>query len=242
MRPLDDRCNPRRPSSGQRIRSPWLDPPDSSHEPSLTYTAQIGTSLDGGFVIILTASVRIVWLAVLLAVIGEGCGQHVQGPAGKSIVAPMVATSPTQVTWSGDVDDTASVFLQGGKAWTDNVTGKGVGNVTTTFDTPMPSDASTVKLAMSPVVDKSTSFSNRLGPTTILLPYESSILSPERAHTSSHSPGRQAASQCSLPLTAPTDYNCSTCVCSPILASRPVWRRIMFSISHIVGCLLDLIE
>ena len=89
-------------------------------------------------------SAILVWL-VLASL--AGCGQQAQGPSGApGITLPIVKTAPSQVTWSGDVDDAATVFLQGGKAWTDNVTKKGVDNATTTFDSPLHSAPVTVKL------------------------------------------------------------------------------------------------
>jgi len=54
-----------------------------------------------------------------------------------------VSTTPSQVTWSGSVDDTATVYFQGGKSWVDNVTGKPVENDNATFHGDLPSNALT---------------------------------------------------------------------------------------------------
>jgi hypothetical protein len=54
-----------------------------------------------------------------------------------------VSTHPSQVTWSGSVDDTATVYFQGGKAWVDNVTGKPVEDANATFHGDLPSSALT---------------------------------------------------------------------------------------------------
>ena len=54
-----------------------------------------------------------------------------------------VSNTPSQVTWSGSVDDTATVYFQGGKSWVDNVTGKPVEDATATFHGDLPSNALT---------------------------------------------------------------------------------------------------
>lgn len=51
-----------------------------------------------------------------------------------------------EVSWSGDVDDTATVYFQSGKSWVDNVTGKPVQNAVTTFHGSLPSDGVTASL------------------------------------------------------------------------------------------------
>jgi len=52
-----------------------------------------------------------------------------------------VSTTPSQVTWSGSVDDTATVYFQGGKSWVDNVTGKPVEDANATFHGDLPASA-----------------------------------------------------------------------------------------------------
>lgn len=47
-------------------------------------------------------------------------------------------TQPSQVTWTGSVDDTATVYFQGGKSWVDNVTGKPVEDANATFHGDLP--------------------------------------------------------------------------------------------------------
>ena len=54
-----------------------------------------------------------------------------------------VSTTPSQVTWTGSVDDTATVYFQGGKSWVDNVTGKPVEDANSTFHGDLPSNALT---------------------------------------------------------------------------------------------------
>ena len=54
-----------------------------------------------------------------------------------------VSTTPSQVTWTGSVDDTATVYFQGGKSWVDNVTGKPVEDASSTFHGDLPSTALT---------------------------------------------------------------------------------------------------
>jgi len=54
-----------------------------------------------------------------------------------------VSTTPSQVTWSGSVDDTATVYFQGGKSWVDNVTGKPVEDANATFHGDLPANALT---------------------------------------------------------------------------------------------------
>lgn len=51
-----------------------------------------------------------------------------------------------EVSWSGDVDDTATVYFQGGKSWVDDVTGKPVQNAVATFHGSLPSDTATASL------------------------------------------------------------------------------------------------
>jgi hypothetical protein len=51
-----------------------------------------------------------------------------------------------EVSWSGDVDDSATVYFQGGKSWVDNVTGKPVQNAVATFHGNLPSDVVTASL------------------------------------------------------------------------------------------------
>jgi len=59
-----------------------------------------------------------------------------------------VSTTPSQVTWSGSVDDTATVYFQGGRSWVDNVTGKPVEDANATFHGDLPANAlTTVTLA-----------------------------------------------------------------------------------------------
>jgi hypothetical protein len=56
-------------------------------------------------------------------------------------------SQPHQVTWSGDVDDTATVYFQDSRSWVDNVTGKPVQNINTVFQGELqPSSLITVKL------------------------------------------------------------------------------------------------
>jgi len=54
-----------------------------------------------------------------------------------------VSTTPSQVTWSGSVDDTATVYFQGGRSWVDNVTGKPVEDANATFHGDLPANALT---------------------------------------------------------------------------------------------------
>lgn len=49
----------------------------------------------------------------------------------------------SQVTWSGDVDDAATVDFQGGRSWIDNATDKGVKNTSVVFHGTLPSTALT---------------------------------------------------------------------------------------------------
>ncbi len=71
-----------------------------------------------------------------------GCTQS------NSPITVQIHQSQPQLTWSGDVDDSATVFVQAGKAWVDNVTGKPVQNSTSNFQDQLPaSDGTTVKLA-----------------------------------------------------------------------------------------------
>jgi len=53
----------------------------------------------------------------------------------------------SSATWSGDVDDTATVYFQGGKSWVDDVTGKPVQATSTVFQGTLPSAEATVNLA-----------------------------------------------------------------------------------------------
>jgi len=56
--------------------------------------------------------------------------------------------SQPHVTWNGDVDDSATVFVQVGKTWVDDVKGKPVENATSNFQGILPSsDGTTVTLA-----------------------------------------------------------------------------------------------
>ena len=69
---------------------------------------------------------------------------------GNQAVAPdqQVQQSQPHVSWSGDIDDSATVFVQSGQAWVDDVTGKPVQNATTVFQGTLPAnDGTTVKLA-----------------------------------------------------------------------------------------------
>lgn len=51
-----------------------------------------------------------------------------------------IQTHTGQVTWSGSVDDTATVYFQSGRSWIDNVTAKGVQNANATFQGDLPSN------------------------------------------------------------------------------------------------------
>ena len=69
---------------------------------------------------------------------------------GSQPVAPGVQVEQSQphVSWSGDVDNSATVFVQNGKAWVDDVTGKAVQNATSNFQGTLPvNDGVTVTLA-----------------------------------------------------------------------------------------------
>jgi len=76
----------------------------------------------------------------MLAVMA-GCSQH-----DAQQVRQAVQQQQAHLAWSGDVDDTATVYVQAAKSWTDDVTGKGVQNVVAQFQGSLPSDEATVSL------------------------------------------------------------------------------------------------
>ncbi|MEO7714759.1 MAG: hypothetical protein ABIY70_01035 [Capsulimonas sp.] len=83
-------------------------------------------------------------LAGLLALGTAGCS-----PQEKAEVKQQVAAATRHdVTWSGDVDDSVTVYVQGGKAWVDEVEGKPVENVVVEYHGALPVDrAATVSLS-----------------------------------------------------------------------------------------------
>jgi len=82
----------------------------------------------------------VVGLSILMAV--AGCSDDRVTPAGQ------VPQSQPHVAWNGDVDDSATVYVQGGKTWVDDVKGKPVQNTSSNFQGVLPSsDGTTVNLA-----------------------------------------------------------------------------------------------
>lgn len=77
-------------------------------------------------------------IAAALTIVASGCS-HEQ----RAEIQQRVQSS---ATWSGDVDDTATVYFQGGKSWVDDVTGKPVLATATVFQGTLPSAEATVKL------------------------------------------------------------------------------------------------
>lgn len=85
------------------------------------------------------------------AVMGLAGCQPSSAPSVSPTAAPDVQPAPLvqtgQLTWSGEVDDAATVYIQGGKTWLDNVSGKGVDNATSTFNGNLPSSDVVLQLA-----------------------------------------------------------------------------------------------
>jgi hypothetical protein len=75
-----------------------------------------------------------------LLLTGAGCSQQDQQQVKQQLHIQH------QLSWSADVDDTATVYLQGAKAWVDNVTAKPVENTVTVFKDTLPSSPVTVQL------------------------------------------------------------------------------------------------
>ncbi|HEY3328800.1 MAG TPA: hypothetical protein VGK19_02170 [Capsulimonadaceae bacterium] len=85
--------------------------------------------------------------ALTLVGAGSGCQQAAAPETTPTTPRVVVTTQPSQLTWSGEVDDSATIFAQGSKTWTDNVSGKGTANTNATFVGTLPANAVTVKLA-----------------------------------------------------------------------------------------------
>ena len=86
---------------------------------------------------------------LLLAFIGVGSLLTISGCSQDSMQQAAVVHQESQshVDWSGTVDNTATVYVQGAKAWVDNVTGKPVQNTVADFQGVVPSsDGATVDL------------------------------------------------------------------------------------------------
>jgi len=78
--------------------------------------------------------------AALLAGL-TGCSQQDAQQVRQAVTPP-----EQHLIWSGDVDDSATVFVQSARSWSDDVTGKGVQNVVAQFQGTLPSSEATVSL------------------------------------------------------------------------------------------------
>jgi len=81
----------------------------------------------------------------LIALIGVAAMISLAGCANQPGIRFMHSQAQS-VSWSGDVDDSATVYIQGGRTWVDNVTDKPVQNATAVFHGPMPAGPVTVQL------------------------------------------------------------------------------------------------
>ncbi len=77
----------------------------------------------------------------------SGCQQANAPAPNQTPMTPVLAPKlASQVTWSGEVDDAVTVNIQASKAWSDNVSGKGVSDTVTNFVGALPASAVTTRL------------------------------------------------------------------------------------------------
>jgi hypothetical protein len=56
------------------------------------------------------------------------------------LAVPALAQPPNSIAWSGDVDNGATVCIQGHHVWLEHVTGKGVTNTSVVINADLPRD------------------------------------------------------------------------------------------------------